>query len=236
MDLLSEFFYEVIRRIIPGLAVVVLYWHKEALTAFNRQHEALLIIVFVACVLTVAWVIGFAIEQLMFLILSNFFWPFMGEWALPVIRKCFKVVLRQPSFGDQYYRGGGRDPSFEREERRFDALLFAEKIMSRSLWGVFGFTCFKSVEGLSTEIWRPSYPLYGYLVFFFCWLSTAINDYRLKVPVPITVPGAKKSPKKTKRWVAIRVFVFILFILCVGAPPCYYWNRPYFFALVHRLF
>jgi hypothetical protein len=63
-DLISEFFYDGIRRVIPGLVVITLYYHKEVVKAFDIHH-GLFFVMLNAGILLAAWLVGFVIEQIM---------------------------------------------------------------------------------------------------------------------------------------------------------------------------
>ena len=62
--LVSEFFYEGIRRIIPGLVIVILYWHKEVENVFITHHDSFSPILFSPCILVIVWFIGLVFESI----------------------------------------------------------------------------------------------------------------------------------------------------------------------------
>jgi ABC-type multidrug transport system permease subunit len=61
-DLVSEFFYEGVRRITPGLTIIVLYWHTEVENVFHAHQCFFSPYLFSACILVIAWLIGFVID------------------------------------------------------------------------------------------------------------------------------------------------------------------------------
>ena len=50
-ELISEFFYEGIRRVIPGFIVIALYWPQPAQADFSS-------FTFIALILLIAWAVG----------------------------------------------------------------------------------------------------------------------------------------------------------------------------------
>jgi hypothetical protein len=175
-DLISEFFYDGIRRIIPGLVVIALYLHQEAANVLT-VHKDFSPVAFIACILLVAWLVGFLIEQVMFIIVCEFLWRVGGKDVLKWFRDKWKVgpAQHEPI----------TDPDQFHEKRRFAALLFAEKVMSRSLSAIFcwawvfdhwnlGFI--KHTESLSIIQWRPWYFFVGFLAFGCSWALAVIKE------------------------------------------------------------
>ena len=60
--LASEFFYEVFRHLIPGLVILILYWHKEMAEVFLRYRNFISPYVVGVFALLIAWLIGVVFE------------------------------------------------------------------------------------------------------------------------------------------------------------------------------
>jgi len=73
-DLLSTFSHEAISRVIPGLVVLTLYFHKYVVAALKLAHDSS--ILSILSILIAAWLIGAVIEKLV-----NFV-------IIPVAKKC----------------------------------------------------------------------------------------------------------------------------------------------------
>ncbi len=169
-ELISEFFYEGIRRIVPGFFVIALYYHKEVVTAFDAHH-AFFFVMLNACILLIAWVIGFMIEQIMNIPLAFLAAVLKNEFGLKYVDKQTNQSLKP-------------DKDHEREKRRQHYLRFAEKILCRSLWPIFLFAVFFAPEPFSNfpNVQCDSRNGIAILilitmVFLVTWLWMAFYDY-----------------------------------------------------------
>jgi hypothetical protein len=199
-DLVSEFFYEGIRRIISGLVIIILYWRKEAENVFQTHHEFFSPILFGVCILAIAWLIGFLVEAATFVpfaialrriqFLSRLRWFFLGEEVNSVNHQRFrrfffgeeaKSVHNQSSQVEKPKESGGnndnvRDKKLEREKRRQGYLNFAEKTMCRCLLFIFLFAYFHPPETFSNLPWHQCYFLFGDLVLLCAWIWQIMVD------------------------------------------------------------
>ena len=167
-DLVSEYFYEGICRIIPGLAVILMYWRIEAMRVFYTHADFFTSpLLFIAAVLPVAWLVGLTIDTVVYFPVARIICILrllicLGRkriklrpvrWVLRSILKPlkrFKKWLIMPYRGDQEEEGnqnpkgkGDQAPTetaLQRERRRQGYLITAEIIMSRCLWVIFLYT------------------------------------------------------------------------------------------------
>lgn len=183
--LISEFFFEGIRRIIPGLVLIALCFHKEVVTIFEMHHD-LFLVMLNAGVLVMAWVIGFTVEQLTAIVVAIAFKICKGECVLRKIRGLLGI-MQQPETKSESMRPqpAPEEIKHKREMRRHHYLYFAGKTMCRSLFAIFlipyipyipnfpeSFSVFPNINPHSF-CWMLA------LVFFVCWLWAVINDERL---------------------------------------------------------
>ena len=178
-ELISEFFYEGIRRIIPGLIVIALYWHTEAERSFGAHKYFASGIVFVACVLWVAWLIGFVIGQVT-VILGTSFLPRIDRWLDRFVK--FPGVGPNRTTKSPHVESEGKSKKVvleeNREKRRYRLLCVAEKEMSRSLIAIFVFASFKPPESFSNFYWEhPYYGIVGVIAFALCWVWARMNEH-----------------------------------------------------------
>jgi hypothetical protein len=168
-NLLSEFFYEGIRRIIPGLVVVILYWHTEAVTVFRTHHLYLHPYLFIACILVIAWLFGFIVEAPMF----GFFRFFLRCVGRNKYTKC-----NLTKFLCWFHMLENSEVSKHTQEMQrriyFDA---ASKTMCRCLWLIFFFASF--VHHPETFVSLPcphSWYCICFLVFLVAWICLSLPD------------------------------------------------------------
>lgn len=187
MQLISEFFYDGIRRIIPGVLVLVLYFRKDAtmvfdaLTVFAKQNEHYAFIIFIALFLSAAWLVGFAVEQIMFAIVSKILWSLADKYKVPSSIRT-KLGLNKSVDDEKKKQKDITDTEALRECRRFNALLFAEKAMSRSIWGIFFFACLIPPENIRSQPYHGvMWSAAGFLIFFGSWLLAVLLDLDLPV-------------------------------------------------------
>jgi uncharacterized membrane protein len=142
MNLISEFFFEGIRRIIPGLILIILYWHKEAENVFHNHADFFSPYLFSVAVIVIAWLIGFTVEMLTY-------------WTVaPPLKMLSRYNKRICKILDHLMNWGQNsdlqetDPILKLELRRQRYLYETEKIMSRCLFIIF----------LVAWIWPPIQP------------------------------------------------------------------------------
>jgi hypothetical protein len=193
-DLISEFFYEGIRRIIPGLVVIALYYHKEVVKVFDAHHDFFFVMLN-ACILLIAWLIGFVIEQIMAIVCA-FTWK-LGSKKGPKIQEhsesdekceygwCKNSILWIREFLQfEKSKLTPDNDEHKREKRRQGYLFFAEKTMCRSLWPIFLIAYFSPPEPFSNFPNIRCDSLYGivvFIVFLLSWFWAVINDRDLKI-------------------------------------------------------
>jgi len=179
MELISEFFYEAFRRIIPGLVALALYWHNEAggvhiVRKLIRADKDFSLVVFIVCILVAAWLVGFVFERIT-TVLSIWLWKLVGRNILKSIRRCTQA-------------GQIKHDETNDEGRRQLYMFRAEKEMSRSLWVIFflaGIVHFHRESILGIEFYSRSIFYIGMtLAFFFCWIAGMIMDPELNTDEP----------------------------------------------------
>ena len=182
-DLISEFFYEGIRRIIPGLVVIALYYHKEVVKVLDAHldaHQYMSIVLFV-CILTIAWLVGLVIEEVMSLAAE-------GGWRYLGLGKCFLKIRRclWATKSESIEKRSEVKPAsaqipeillLERKDRkRTSQLCFAVREMSRSLCLIFAFAYFLSPEPFSNIQRQTRFGIVGFFAFLFAWLWADIRE------------------------------------------------------------
>jgi len=199
-NLISEFFYEGIRRIVPGLVVIAFYLGREPLRIFGIFQNDLPSYAIVACVLLLAWLIGIIIEQITSFvahglwtfaaILFGFFFRrgiFVERWASvkriwqnndkPAEENKSKPPLsriRKWLCMSNAKSCKGSDIAEKREKRRQDLFFFAEKVMCRNLAVVFLIAIFRPPDCFLS--YPYCYRLFGFGIFFFCWIWAVLTD------------------------------------------------------------
>src|SRR5271170_4695030 len=91
MNLVSEFFYDGVRRIIPGLIFIGFYWSNVPCDIMERFGIDSSVYVLIGCIFILAWPVGFAIEQVTTFMASLLF-------------KCAKVENIYNGIRDYFYR------------------------------------------------------------------------------------------------------------------------------------
>jgi len=176
-DLISEFFYEGIRRIVPGIAVIALYFHQEVVKLFEAHH-LLFFVTLNAAILLIAWLVGFMVEQIM-AFFSAIGWILGGERSLRKIRKWLQNGQSQKS--ESRSKPAPDNDEHKRELRRQGYLYFAEKTMCRSLWPIFLVSGIHPPESFSNFPNVVPHLIYWILasVFLASWLRAVTNDRQL---------------------------------------------------------
>ena len=178
-DLISEFFYEGIRRIIPGLAVIALYYHKEVVKVLDAHHD--ISIVLFICIFTIAWLVGLVIEEVMSLV-AEVGWRYLGLGkCFSKIRRCLRATKSEPIEKRPEVKPASEKSIevllLERKERkRTSQLCFAVREMSRSLWPIFAIAYFLSPEPFSNIQWQTCFGIVGFSAFLFAWLWAVIRE------------------------------------------------------------
>lgn len=198
-DLIYEFFYEGIRRIIPGLVVMALYFHQEVVKVFDA-HLDFSQVMLNACILLIAWVVGVVIEQIMAI-------PCALLWKIPCRECClssFQTWLRAQqgqnakAHPDHETKKSARE---KHEKRREGYLHFAAKTMCRSLWLTFAFAIFWYPEPFRNIQWNDSYfGIAGFVVFFISWLWLVVSDPDLQPTNHMKEHATSKSPQPATTW------------------------------------
>lgn len=202
MELVTEFFYEIFRRIIPGLVAIALYWRHELVSFFNTRkgfsleigdvsfsyvpwdfldgHHDFLVVVFIAVLLLAGWLVGFVIQTgmgLVFGIVGAMVWEPRGRGVLRWVRN----RLPRSHIQNEKENTHGDD----REKRRQTYLTYAEKEMSRSLWAIFLFAGTIDVHPCSIGLHCPSkFFFLAFLAFFWSWILGVIIDADLVINNP----------------------------------------------------
>jgi hypothetical protein len=168
-DLVSEFFIDIITRIIPGFVVLALYPDKLFHTVFLKfQNTPLLLI---PGLIGAAWVIGFAIEQATYL---------LGAYPVRILLpKTSKV--RKSLIGDRELVSTTENEDFK-FWRRHRLKQAGERIFFRVACAISVLTwiCPPSLSLLQDDRWPkwheiiPIYSALGMLVFGAAWLWVVI--------------------------------------------------------------
>lgn len=165
-DLISEFFIDIITRIIPGFIILALYPDKLFNSVFAEfQNTPILLI---PGLIGAAWVIGFAIEQASYLI---------GAWPIRLFcRKktsCFLSLIGNHTPSDCFKTNNKdleKDFKFFKFNRRHQQKQAGERIFFRVMCAISIFTGFHppTLKLLSGDNWPPLsichyIPLYSFL-------------------------------------------------------------------------
>jgi hypothetical protein len=190
MDLITEFFFE-IRRLIPGFAVIALYYHREVINELH-VHQDFPVVVLLAFALTIAWLVGLIIEEIMYCVVHIA--SMLGGWVLVVWSQEWLKVKRQDNV---------EDIPVERTDKSRDRILrlsqlqFAERVICRSLFGIFLFTLILPPESFKYFPWDSSLDLIPVFAFFFGWLWPLVQN-RVKTynEVPVSSRKSDAEPEK----------------------------------------
>jgi hypothetical protein len=199
MELITEFFYDIFRRLIPGLVAIFL-WRNELAKVFAAHHgfpfKARVIldghhdfplVMFIASILLGAWILGFAIQRA-----TGFFCALAGAlgrqlgWAAHLKRFRDFVGFVTPR-QDEWKTGS----DVEREKRRQAFLGLGEKEMSRSLWVIFlSSECIHFYPVFKFDAHLPStFCFVASLFFFGSWVLGVTVDPEINPDKQIRVPG-----------------------------------------------
>jgi hypothetical protein len=177
-DLISEFFYDGISRIIPGLVVIFLFAHRlleKALTTLHDSSIILYVFIFLA-----AWLIGVTVEMIpvLFLLLLKGLSPHctwakgLLHWLLPSDPAAFsQSIQRINEFQKEKIAGLEIKQRWWWYAHRQIYKSFAEKIMFRSLFLIFLVTCFPKFypAPLCSIHWHWYYGCAFCLIFLGAW-------------------------------------------------------------------
>jgi hypothetical protein len=154
-DLASEFFFESIRRIIPGLALIIICFQRQAESCFHMHREFFASPIFFAvCIIALAWPLGILIDTAIFLPFAVLFdlliyccrncsvTRFMAKWYF---LSC-QTPDSKPNRSDE--------TPYEREMRRQHYLGSMTKVMCRCMAGV----CFFRVILYWFKLWISECP------------------------------------------------------------------------------
>ncbi len=171
-NLITEFFYDGISRLVPGLIVVAIYGHRLIETAFCKMNGASAMLSI--CVFLAAWLVGALIEMLTFV-------PFefmLTNFQLRFPRNNFLLNLKKEHLPIRVLViKNAEDKPYERQLRRQVYKLFAETRMFRCLFfiSVLIYTFHQNIE------WKTSYSDYCVIsayIFAFGWLHMRTNTPR----------------------------------------------------------
>lgn len=182
MNLISEFFHEGISHIIPGLVIITLYWHSEAENIFHKHgHLFSSPLIFIACVLVIAWLIGLMVDAIIFVttrvFLKIFLRDFNGckheKWLLSFLLNQNKNSTHNSNKADKHEMV---------EMRRQESFISATIMMSRCLWFVFLFSLFRVPQLLPDFDWNRyhSFGCFSAFLILWVWFKFSINPDTLK--------------------------------------------------------
>jgi hypothetical protein len=164
-DLTTEFFYDGIARIIPGLVVIALYGRHIVMMALKDFQDASVVVGF--CVFFAAWVIGVIIDILTF-------HPFVC--LLKVAPRCNLIQRLQLHLLSDYDHKSMKELEFRRQVYK----AFSEKIMFRSLSAISLITFIWTPADFWTIKWNAFYSAFGAIVFGAAWLLWGFSCPRNK--------------------------------------------------------
>ena len=177
-DIISEFFYDGISRIIPGLVVIFLFAHQWAGKVLSTFHDSSIILYFI--ILLSAWLIGVAVEVIpVVIILLPLKWlaPHCN-WASDLLHRL--LPANPLAFSQSIEKINEFQTKIEGKElrqrwwwygHRQIYKAFAEKVMFRSLFLIFLAACIPKFypEPFSCITWRWYYGPLGFIIFLGAW-------------------------------------------------------------------
>jgi hypothetical protein len=198
MNLISEFFYEAIRRIIPGLVIIFLYRRHEVENIFHTHQDFFSPYLFGVCVLAAAWLIGILIETTtssngpIGLVIKFVRYFVNSSFNIGQTRGIYQIFL---SFLDSLLRPSPNSESHEHLSTRVEVNLARELsrinyafgstiIMCRCLWIIFLFSifsiyCHHPPEKFSNLQWKPWFVWAGFIGFFLAWITLKCDEKKL---------------------------------------------------------
>jgi hypothetical protein len=177
-DLASEFFFESIRRIIPGLALIIICFRQEAGQSFTFYNNFFASPIFFAvCIIALAWPVGVLIEAMTFfpflLLFDGLRWAMPNCWPAKYLTWLYFVKMQRLKSNPHK----AKENRYEREMRRQAYLLSMTKVMCRCMVVVCLFrlimTCSWSIS-LLHSIWFQ-YPALA-VCFAVTWFSNYWED------------------------------------------------------------
>ncbi len=170
-ELLQEFFYDGISRIIPGLVTIGFYGRNIVMLGDFKDASVTLSI----CLFLAAWLIG-AIVEILTISLPKFLLYLLKDWF-----SLSKLVSPVESWlFPSYDFEVGKPPPTEREKRK----LFAEATMFRCLLVISVVNYFAKPDFFWSIRWTQCDSIFGAIVFMVAWVW-------LKTIYPL-----KKAPQK----------------------------------------
>ena len=167
-DLASEFFYEGVAHLPPGLLIIVLYWRIETENVFHTHPDLFPSpLLFIACVLAIAWLVGLMVEAIIYV---------PTGFVLSRKYPCCKLWNKQKDGLDTT-----ANSVLNREKRRQFYFKVARIIMCRDLSVIFLYAwltefipwhplgLFQPSEHFSNLHWKGYYFLGGFLAFALSW-------------------------------------------------------------------
>lgn len=176
-DLASEFFYNGIAHIPPGLLIIVLYWRTETENIFHTHRDFFSSpLLFIACVLAITWFVGLMVEAIILVPIAYALVQLsphckLASWLL-------KHLQSQTTAED--VEGKGKE--LKREKRRQGYFRSALTTMCRNLGVIFSFAWLASLfawfhppawfqppEPFLNLHWCGIYSFVGFLAFILMW-------------------------------------------------------------------
>jgi hypothetical protein len=166
-EVISEFFYDGIRRILPGLLVLGLYANQQVARLFNdfKEFSVFLAIILVAA----AWLIGIFIEFLTFP-------PVLPFWNSRPVQRFLSAC---PIFEPLLPQDNGKDPLDLLEESIAKLDLETKRLKRREIYKnqaeMILFRCCSGIFLVATVLGNP-FPqfLYHRVMFFFAACFTLL--------------------------------------------------------------
>jgi hypothetical protein len=191
-NLISEFFYDGISRVIPGLTVIALYGRYILQNAFSDFRDAS--IVLVICIFLAAWVIGAIIEMVTFDP-----WAFLIRWLSKLMKwaiakaKHHAIDKSKSWLEKTLLLPVHKIPDKLKDNPRRLRQIYkqgAEKIMFRCLWAISVFTYFKHPEPFWGIEWNPCFSIIGAvsfgLAYIFWWFAYRCNQKEKMIEITAT--------------------------------------------------
>jgi hypothetical protein len=175
-DLGSEFFYSGMAHIPPGLLIIVLYWRTETENVFHTRRDFFSSpLLFIACVLAIAWLVGLMVEALIFVPIA-----YALKWLSPHCKLASwlqtRLLLKEQVAVLENENAKLKDKKLEREKRRQGYFRVATTIMCRNLsviflfaWLASLFAWFKPPEPFSNLHWDGYHSFGGFCAFILMW-------------------------------------------------------------------
>ena len=159
--LVSDFFFEAIARIPCGMLFLVLYWHKELASHKADSY-------FMAEVLVLAWILGCAVEGVVYGC-GKIFLEILGNIKIlkgDFLNKIRDFVLKEHGsiIGNENKSNTNNTPS------KYALFVSGTTIMARNFWVILFISIFSPPEPFSSFTWHQHFGMVGSFCFFIMWL------------------------------------------------------------------